>query len=516
MSTKNILLATRPLTPPWDEASKNFAYFLAKSIRNPELRLHLLTVKHSHSSPALDKAGAGGRLEGQSIQPNLTPTLSLSKERGHTLEGLGENCVEHPIYLKNDENHAGFPLWQKAILPLWLAWQTRRYDIVHYLFTPTKFNAFVLKKILTLSTLLNKLSLRSASWRRSNPLQSNEIPRQARNDRKWERPRTIQTIATLREDLYTPEDWRQMFFADQLVTYSDYSKNKLEQAGFTNVRRIYPGIDLEKYLPRPKDTEAMQYFNLTPEDFVVLYPGEYVRLGATDMLVEMLVEHLAKKIGHCDPPAGGEAIPAKNDEIDAITSLPRNDSKVQGDCHTASRRFAMTDSRKTSQKNIVFIFGNRIKNEADRKKKEEVVEKLTTAGVIDQVRFTDTWKDMPTLYNLADVVVFPAGDMKGKFDIPLAIIEPYACAKPVILSDLPIFAEFSNPEISVTISTRRSQGEGGYSSTETAQALWQAIEDLQGDEAKRKALSIHARAFVEQSFDLQQTAEEYGEMYSNL
>jgi len=32
MSRKTILLATRPLVPPWDEASKNFAYFLAKSI----------------------------------------------------------------------------------------------------------------------------------------------------------------------------------------------------------------------------------------------------------------------------------------------------------------------------------------------------------------------------------------------------------------------------------------------------------------------------------------------------
>ncbi len=32
MPHKKILLATRPLVPPWDEASKNFAYFLAKHI----------------------------------------------------------------------------------------------------------------------------------------------------------------------------------------------------------------------------------------------------------------------------------------------------------------------------------------------------------------------------------------------------------------------------------------------------------------------------------------------------
>jgi glycosyltransferase involved in cell wall biosynthesis len=104
--------------------------------------------------------------------------------------------------------------------------------------------------------------------------------------------------------------------------------------------------------------------------------------------------------------------------------------------------------------------------------------------------------------------------MKGKFDIPLAIIEPYACAKPVILSDLPIFAEFSNPEISVTISTRQNLDEGG--SRGNGRALWQAIEHLQGNEAKRKSLGANAKAFVEQNFDLRETARAYRELYSTL
>jgi glycosyltransferase involved in cell wall biosynthesis len=392
---KKILLATRPLTPPWDEASKNFAYFLAKSIREPELQMHILT----------------------------TPT---------PLEGLGENVVTHAIYPNYDATRAGHSFSQKAILSAYLFSQSYKYDIVHYLFTPTAFN----------SALITNFTYR--------------------------RPKSIQTIATLREDLYGPEDWKKMLFADHIVTYSDYSKAKLEAAGFRGVERIYPGIDLELYSPKPKDDDTLKHFDLTEEDFVVTYPGEYVRLGATDMLVDMLIKYLR-------PP------------------LPSGEGRGEG--------ALQQDPSSKKKGHFIFIFGNRVKNEADQKKKDEVVAKLTQAGIIDQVRFTDTWKEMPKLYNLSDVIVFPVGNMKGKFDIPLAIIEPYACEKPVILSDLEIFQEFSKPDFSVTV----PRGNGD--------ALWQAIEDLRADEDKRKALGQKARAFTEQFFDLKETARKYATLY---
>ena len=111
---------------------------------------------------------------------------------------------------------------------------------------------------------------------------------------------------------------------------------------------------------------------------------------------------------------------------------------------------------------------------------------------------------MPKLYNLTDVVLFPVGNMHGKFDIPLVIIEGYACGKPVIVSDLPIFEEFSNPDISVTV----PKGDG--------EALWAAIEDLMQNETKRKALGMNARAFVERHFDLRNTARSYEKLYRSL
>lgn len=380
---KNILLATRPITPPWDEASKNFAYFLVKSIHDPELQMHILTT----ASADLD---------------------------------INKTVICHPIYPAIDKNHAGFPLSQKVHLPLYLIGNAHTYNIIHYLFTPTKLNSWITRHLVS------------------------------------QKPKTIQTIVTLREDILTPADWQTLFFADRLVVYSDYSKQKLEAAGFTGIQRIYPGIDLDFFRPTEKDPEALRTLNLSPDDFVVMYPGEYARLGATDMLVNMLIQHI-------------------------------------------------NEFENSKLKNLKFVFACRLKNDADKKKKTEVQEKLRQAGILDHVRFTDTWQlEQYKLYNLADIIVFPVSDMKGKFDIPLVIIEAYACGKPVILSNLEIFREFSDNTFSVTIPRNDTY------------ALQAAITDLANDPAQRKTLGHTARAFVEKNFDLKATAKAYAELYASL
>lgn len=378
MSTPiKVLLATRPLVPPWDEASKNFAYFLAKSIRDPRIEFHLLTADEK-------------------------------------LDELGPNCIQRPIFRSGRFNFEA-----KARLAAFLGTKGRSFDIVHFLFTPTPLNAFLAKNLV------------------------------------GTRPKTIQTIATLREERWNETDWKRMFFADKLITYTDHSKDTLESVGFRNVSRIYPGIDLDRYKNAPKNPKLLTELGIAPDDFVITYPGEYARLGATDMLVDMIIKNI--RTGN---PTG-----------------------------------------KTSGK-IVFLFALRVKNDADRQKKIAVQRELREAGILDSVRFTDTISDMPSVYNLSDIVLFPVSDMHGKFDIPLVILEAYACEKPVILSDLPLFREFSNPEISATI----PRGDGD--------ALWDAIQRLRLDLEKRKALGRSARAFVERSFDLKKTAERYQDSFS--
>ncbi|QQR79045.1 MAG: glycosyltransferase family 4 protein [Candidatus Moraniibacteriota bacterium] len=379
---KQILLATRPIVPPWDEASKNFAYFLAKNIRNEDLTMHVLTTPEG-------------------------------------LKDMGTNVILHPLYSKQKTGaKSHYPFLQKARLPLYLFAQSFKYDIVHYLFTPTLFNAFVIKYF--------------------TPF----------------RPKSIQTVATLREDRYPRNLLKHLFFADQLATYTDATKTKLNALGFDNVERIYPGIDLEKYQPRPKSQAVLDSYNLTPEDFLVVYPGEYTRLGATDYLVETLIRHFTAPI-----------------------SEP-----------------------------FIFLFACRIKNEADRVKREEVRERFRQAGCLEHIRFDDgnATADMATVYNTADVIAFPVGDLRGKFDVPLVIIEAYACGKPVILSDLEAFREFSNDQISVTIPRLDDQ------------ALIDTILYLKHNSDTRAAIGQTARTYAETHFDLRETARHYGELYASL
>ncbi len=373
MSQKTILLATRALVPPWDEASKNFAYFLAKSIT-----AHRLTVF-------------------------TTPTV----------------LADLPPHVTQDPCYTGAHLDFNQKLRLLNALRSHRddFDITHYIFTPTRRNTSMIK-FLTHPT----------------------------------RGKTIQTIATLREDLYKPSELRNLFFADHLVVYSDYSKTRLGKLGFTNVSRIYPGIDLDLYRPKAKDPEAMKLFDLTASDFVVMYPGEYMRLGATDMLAEWLVSH--------------------------YRNHPDSDVK--------------------------FVFACRVKHDDDAMKKNEIKRAFERAGVIDHIRFTDTYDDMPTLYGIADVVVFPVNDMRGKFDVPLVIIEAYACGKPVILSDLPIFGEFSGSDFCVTI----PRGD--------MIALSEKLASLKENKEIRDTLGRNARTFVENNFDLKKTVAEYESLYESL
>lgn len=370
---KQVLLATRPLVPPWDEASKNFAYFLAKSVTRAELTV--LTT-------------------------------------GERLAELPDTVSQESIYSTGE---LGFGA--KLTLLRYLRDHRGDFDVTHYLFTPAKRNALIIKNL-------------------ARPTKG----------------RTVQTVATIRDDLYSADELKTLLFADVIVVYTDRAKSRLEALGFTNVRRIYPGIDLDLYKPKDKDRDLLDEFRFTDRDFIVIYPGEYSRLGATDLLVESLMHHF-------------------NTHPDSA---------------------------------LRFIFACRVKNEADAAKKREVVAALAAADLLPKVAFSDTVYDMPALYNLADVVAFPVGNMQGKFDVPLVIVEAYACGKPVILSDLPEFEEFSNPDISVSIPRGSNE------------AFLKALHTLENDVLRRAELGRNARAFVEKNFDLKTTAESYGRLYESI
>ncbi|HBB37137.1 MAG: Galactosyltransferase [Candidatus Moranbacteria bacterium GW2011_GWC1_45_18] len=320
---KRILLLTRPICPPWDEGSKDFAYTLAKHARDFEV--HLLTF---------------GKVA-----------------------DLPESVVQHSIYTS--------PKWdfgQKVRAYLFLVREFlikggKDYDILHSFFTPTKLNVFALK-----------LCLRNKKLK------------------------TIQTLATLRDDIYSDEQIKKIIHADLIIAYSDYAKEKLEKMGFGNVKRIYPGIDINLFSPAPKNPELMKKYETSESDFVINYTGEYLRLGDMDDIAPVFSE-LSKE-----------------------------------------------------NKNFKLHLAVRVKNQADAEKKEEVKKEFKKEGVLDRVAFLDDGGyTMEQIYNLCDISIFPARTMAGKFDIPLVVPEAMACGKPVITSNIPRLRYFLNDENSLLI-----------------------------------------------------------------
>lgn len=372
--TKKILLITRPIAPPWDEGSKNFAYYLAKNIADFEISLMT-----------------------KGILPNLP-----------------SNIVQHDIYSTSKVSEFNFSQKIRALLFQFKNKET--FDINHYFFTPTKLNSFIIKSFL-----------------------------------KSKKTKTIQTIASLREDIWSDNDIKKLMFADLVITYSDYTKNKLNSLGFKNIKRVYPGIDLEKYKKQEKNSELMQEKNILSDDFVINFTGEYTRLGAIDLVIDSFIE------------------------ISKI--IP--ESKL--------------------------ALAVRIKNEKDATKKEEVVKKLKQNNLLEKVSFFDDGSyQMPEVYNLCDISLFPVQNMHGKFDIPLAVVEAMACEKPVILTDLEILKELGNNANSVIIEK------------DNLKQLTDAILDLHGNPEKRNLLGKNARKFCEENFDIKKIARIYEKIYEIL
>ncbi len=390
---KRILLLTRPICPPWDEGSKNFAYTLAKHVSDFEI--HLLTFGETSA---------------------LSPNWGLKRQ----------NVVCHAIYTSPKWNLA-----QKFRLLRFLR-NFDDYDIVHSLFTPTKLNSFFLR-----SNLKNRAKI-------------------------------IQTVATLREDLYKNEDFKKILFGDKIITYSDYAKEKLEKMGFENVKRIYPGIDLEKFSPAPKNAELMKKYNTEENDFVINYTGEYVRLGDMDDVVEAFIN-------------------------------------LVGGAYMRSEENMAAYMRPLQNTNFKLHLAVRVKNKKDARKKKEIISRLKNENILDRVAFIDDGSyAMEEIYNLCDISIFPARTMAGKFDIPLAVIEAMACGKPVVASNLERLKYFLNDENSILIPAGNRE------------ALKEKVLYLYDNPGVRNDLARRGLEYVRKNFDIMKIVKEYEKVYESI
>jgi len=377
---KKILFVTRPIAPPWDEASKNFAYHLAKNLAtlNQNMEIHLMTK---------------GKLV-----------------------GLPKNIIQHPIYTQSENDFA----FSQKIRSLFFQLQKKNhFDIVHYFFTPSKLNGFLIKNFL-------------------HPKNS----------------KTIQTVATLREDINSDETIRKIIFADLPVAYSKYSALKLKKLGFTNAQHIYPGIDLQLYSPQDKHPDLLAETGIEKDDFVIAFSAEYVRLGGIDNVIDAFLK-LKKEIF-----------------------------------------------------NLKLLLIVRVKNKKDAEKKGLVKKKLKDNNVLEKVIFADEinfekW-NMGNVYNLSDISLFTVHNMNGKFDVPLVVPEAMACQKPVILSDIPILREFANDNNALIIPPNNTS------------EIIEAVKYLYDNSDERKKIAENGMRFVHKKFDIENIAQRYEQLYLEM
>ncbi len=384
--SKKILLFTRPLVPPWDEASKNLAFDIAKNCKG-NFSFKLLT---SNKKELLDALG-------------FDKTSSF---------------IQQKFQIEKIYSSSEFNLFQKIRLLIWFFFSGSIGEVIHFLFTPRSLTSFLIRLRLFFS-----------------------------------QTKTIQTVATFHQNITSTQKLKKIFFADQIVAQSRYTQQKLENCGISNTKLIYPGIDLEKFKPAFRNENLMIALGIEPKDFVFLYPGEYSRLKALENILAFLKILKEKK------------------ELE----------------------------------NWKFIFACRIKNNQDAQEKKRFQNKIKSLEFQKKIIFIDTFRNMPALYNLSDLVFFPIREMTGKFDIPLVLIEAMATKKPVLVSDIPVLKEFIKPNET-----------GLVVPPQNPTKIYETFIYFYKNKDLLEKIAQQGFQFVQKNFNIKINAQKYKQLYKNL
>ncbi|MDD3607815.1 MAG: glycosyltransferase family 4 protein [Candidatus Moranbacteria bacterium] len=400
---KKILLYTRPIIPPWDEASKNLAWDLAKN-SSGNFHFNLLTTKQK-----------GVDIEKISGHNKLSQRRSSERFQDFLNKNNNDRITLLPIF-------SSPRLGKKEKLQMLMflrSISSKKFDIIHFLFTPRPLTSFLIRRQL-----------------------------------KKPQIKTIQTIATINKELFgKPRKLKKLLFADKIIAQSEFTYKKLKKAGLENTELIYPAIDLDKFRPKEKDVTLLKRFSLEPNDFIILFPGEYVRLKAVDDIL---------------------------------------------------KAFEMINKDRP-ERNYKLILACRIKSKKDEKKMLQTKKRSERLGLSKNIVFIETFDEMPKLYNIADLIIFPVREMTGKFDLPLALIEAMACQKPVLVSDIPVLQEFVK------------EGKTGFVTPKAdPQKLAEKIEKIEQEKEIGARIAKNGLDFVLDNFDIKKNVKKYEDLYQKL
>ena len=264
----------------------------------------------------------------------------------------------------------------------------------------------------------------------------------------------IPSIYTLHEK-NQKKDIPGLFFADHVVVYSDFAKDKLERMGVGNITRIYPGIDIDKF---DKDTSGYNkelVREAVPDNvFKVVYPGTYKVLKKSYSFDKFcaIASEVVEKIG-----------------------------------------------------NVNFIMACRIRTKEDIALENEFKQIAGEVGIIKNFTFLNTVEDMPSLFRECDLGIMPLeSPAAGVLEIPMVILEIASVSKPVVYGNVSPLDELSNKSLGVMVSDS------------SPEAYAENIIELLKDEEASRFIGQNSREAVVSHFNVDNMASEYGKLYKTL
>jgi glycosyltransferase involved in cell wall biosynthesis len=273
-----------------------------------------------------------------------------------TLPKTDRAIVWHPVYSASKLTN-----WQKVRLALYLLKNHPEIELYHFYFVPT----------LLTSRFLSALC------------------------RIHKKP-TVQTVPSLPALDLSASQTRQLFFADCTITYSEATTTFLRERGVNSVVQINAGTPPVAAVQKEEICHFRQQLGLPEDAVLVLYSGEYTRLGSIDRLQVIMPEVLAR----CP------------------------------NCHfvLACRKLLPTDP--TIEANLQ--------------------QTVAQWGLTNRIHFVGEVDDFPMLLQSSDIFLFPVTDMTGKIDTPLTILEAMAARLPVVMQAVsPLDEIFSHESLAL-------------------------------------------------------------------
>lgn len=315
-------MVTRPISPPWNESSKNLSYGLAS--RSTRYTTHLMTV------------------------------------RGRSRLG-GNGIVEEPVYTDDSLMTGVLPLAQKLRVLKRLCKPDPLISIYHFFMAPKYYQARLFDLV---SNLKGK--------------------------------RSIQSIICM---ITGAESNPRLFFGDEIVVFSEYTRKTVQRLTSRSVVKIDPGVDVDQYVPFARENDHFAFGDRK----TVLYCGDYT------------VEQGPRKLV--------EAVP------DLIRAVPE----------------------------ALVIIAARDKNAEHLKEKELVKQEIIGRGLESHVRVLEQEWRIPELIAASDVGILPADAVLRKLDIPLILLEFLASGKPIVIPDIPPLNEIMRDEVGVLLRENSSE-----------------------------------------------------------